>query len=62
MNPIADTCYIPVVPKVVSEPVISFFKRGKSFVEVCSFYFDDICKPIRVDSGEDPVMRRRGHD
>ncbi len=28
-----------------------FSIRANPFYRVCSFHFDDICKPVRVDSG-----------
>jgi len=38
----------------------TIFPKGQiHFSGVCSFHFDDICKQIRVDSGEDPAMRGR---
>jgi len=40
LEPPADTCYISKILKVSSEPVISFFNKGKSFfrdLPFCNF-------------------------
>jgi hypothetical protein len=52
---ICDTCYVSVVLKVDSEPVISFFNEGKSispglpFLHFCKKY--DICNERDSVSG-----------
>jgi len=55
MSHIADICYVSKILTVSSEPVISFFNKGKSFfgdlpfLQFCKKY--DICNPSQAISG-----------